>query len=299
MKRSKVLKFFLIFIGIIIILGAVLFYFFNPKKAIELILPDLSKVTFINANIINGDSIHSKADIIVQNKSPYKLSIDSVFFRVELNKKQLIEEHVPMDLKQERYQVDTVVLPIDLSRKKLKEILSKLKSVDSTDLDVYCYVVYNTIFGNMKLKYNKTIRIPTPIPPQIKVVKVERKRFNLLDKMLEANIQLEIINRGKNINLQLQNIRYKLEVGDHSLSSEGTIDKTVTIKPESTSYLEIPVEIKVEQPLKTIAKILTDNDKTDYILHLKANMTEHMVNKSTSTPIPIEIEAEGNLELKK
>src|SRR3954462_220078 len=282
MKWSKILKLSLISIGIIILAGVVLFYFYNPKKAIELILPDLSKVTFINATIVNGDSVQSKADIIVQNKSPYKLTIDSVFFKVELNKRKLIEEFVPLNLKQMRYQTDTVQLPIDFSRKKLKAILAELKGIDSTDLDVHCYVIYNTLFGHVKLSYDRTVHIPVPIPPQIKVVKVERKKYNVMDKILTTIIHLEIINKGKNIDLKLQHIHYTIEIGN-SLSSEGDIDRTVTIKPESTSYIEIPVDIKVERPLKTIVDILTNNDQTNYVLHLNAQMIEHMVDKSKQT----------------
>jgi LEA14-like dessication related protein len=298
MKRSRILKFLLVFIGILILAGGVLFYIYNPKKAIELILPDLSKVIFINATIKQGDSVESKAAIIVQNRSPYKLSIDSVFFKVELNKKKLIEEFVPVNIKQIRNQVDTVELPIDFSRKKFKSILTELKGVDSTDLDAYCYVIYKTVFGRVKLDYSKTFHIPVPIPPQIKVVKVERKKYNVIDKVLETIIQLEIINKGKNIDLQLQHIQYNLKIGS-SLSSEGVIDKTVTIKPQSNTFIELPVNIKVDRPLKTIMDILTDNDKANYVLHLRAEMIEHMVGKSKKSPIPVEIEAEGMLELKK
>lgn len=298
MKRSRVFKFSFAFVGIVILAGIVLFYFYNPKKAVELILPDLSKVMFINATIKQGDSVQSKAAIIVQNKSPYKLSIDSVFFKVELNKKELIEEHVLLNLEQIRHQTDTVQLPIDFSRKKLKSILTELKGIDSTDLDVYCYVIYKTLFGRVKLDYNKTLHISTPIPPQIKVVKVERKKFNVLDKTLETIIQLEIINKGKNIDLKLQNIQYNLDIGN-SLSSEGVIDKVVSIKPESTSLIELPIDIKIERPLKTLVDILTNNDQTNYVLHLRAEMIEHMTDKSKQTPIPVEIEAQGNLELKK
>ena len=152
--------------------------------------------------------------------------------------------------------------------------------------------------GRIKLNYEKSIHIPVPVPPQIKVVKVERKKFNMSDKILSATIQLKIINVGKNIDLQLQHIHYSMEIG-HTLSSEGDVDKLVSIKPESITALEIPVDIKVDRPLKAIVEILTDHDQTNYILHLKAEMIEHMVDKSSQTPIPVEIEATGGIELKK
>jgi len=298
MKPSRILKFSFVLAGILVLAGAVLFYIYNPKKAIELILPDPSKIMFINATIKQGDSIQSKAAIIFQNKSPYKLSIDSVFFQVELNKEKLIEEFVPLDLKQMRHQKDTIQLPIDFSRKKFKKVLDKLKGVDSTDLDISCYVIYKTMFGRVKIDYNKAIRISVPIPPQINVVKVERKKFNLLDKVLETTVHLEIINKGKNIDLQLKNIQYTLKI-DNSLSSEGVVNKTITIKPESTSFVELPINLKINHPVKTIVEILTDNDQTNYMLHLRAEMIEHMTDKSKQNPIPIEVEAEGAMELKK
>jgi LEA14-like dessication related protein len=297
MKRYKVVKILLAFILIVIIAILILFYFYNPRKAIDLILPDLSKITYINANV-KDDSVHTRIDVIVQNRSPYKLTIDSVYFEIKLNDKQLVEEHVPVELKQQRYQTDTVQLPVDISRKKLKRILEDLKGIDSTNITANCYVIYNTVFGRMKLKYDKTTHIPVPIPPRIKVVKVERKKYNVIDKTLYTAVLLEIINKGKNIDIELRNIRYQLQIGS-SLSSEGTIDKTVIIKPASTEQVEIPIDIKAEHPLKTAVAIITDNDLMNYTLHLTADMIENMTDKIKQAPIPLEVNATGILELKK
>lgn len=297
MSRSKPFKIILVIIIILAVIAGVLLYFYNPKKAIDLILPDLSRITYINANVKN-DSVRTKVDVIVQNKSPYKLTIDSVYFQVELNGEELLEELVPVNLEQRRYQVDTVELPIDISRKKLKGILAELKGKDSTDIKANCYIKYNTIFGKVKLKYDKTTKIPVPIPPQIKVLKVERKKYNVTEKMLYATIQLEIINKGRNIDIQLYNVNYQMQV-ENSLSTEGTIDKKITIKPRSTEVVEIPIEIKVEHPLKTVVAILTNNDKMNYTLHIQAMMIENMVEKVKEDPIPVEVNASGKLELKK
>jgi LEA14-like dessication related protein len=297
MKRSIAVKILLIVLLIIIISILILFYFYNPRKAIDLVLPDLSKVTYINADV-KEDSVRTKINVIVQNKSPYKLTIDSVYFEIKLNDKQLVEERVPVQLKQERYQIDTVQLPVDMSRKKLKEILESLKGVDSTRITANSYVIYNTIFGRVKLKYDKTTYVPVPIPPKIKVIKVERKKYSVVDKMLYATIQLEIINRGENIDIQLSNIRYQFQV-ENSLSSEGTIDKTVIVKPASTEYLEIPIAIRIEHPIKTAVAIITDNDRMHYTLHLTADMIENMIDKVKRETIPSEVNATGVLELKK
>ena len=172
-KLSKRVKIFLGIILLIVIAGGILIYIYNPKKAIDLILPDLSSINYIYANVKN-DTVRTKIDIIVQNKSPYKLTIDSVYFEIQLNEEQLIEERIAVNLKQERYQVDTVRLPVDFPKKKFKSILANLKGIDSTHLHANCYVIYNTIFGRVKLKYDKSVNIPVPIPPQIKVIKVER-----------------------------------------------------------------------------------------------------------------------------
>ena len=297
MKRKKRLRVFIIILLLILGAIAIFIYFYNPRKAIDLILPDMSRITYINANVKN-DSIRTKVDVIVQNKSPYKLTIDTVYFQINLNNELLLQESVPVQLEQKRYQVDTVELPVDISRKKLKSILGNLKGIDSTGLEVNCYVKYNTIFGKVKLRYNKLLQIPVPIPPKIKVLKVERKKYNIAEKKLFTNIQLEIINMGRNIDLQLTDIHYQLHV-ENALSSEGVINKKVTIKPKSTETIELPVEIKVEHPIKTVLAILTDNDKMNYTLNLQALLVEHMVDKIEQDPIPIEINASGKLELKK
>jgi LEA14-like dessication related protein len=297
MKRSKIVRIVVAIVLIIIIAVSILFYFYNPRKAVDLILPDLSQITYINANV-KGDSVRTKINVIVQNRSPYKLTIDSVYFEVKLNDQQLVEQWVPVALKQVRFQVDTVELPVNMSRKKLKGILENLKGVDSTDISFNCYVIYNTVFGHVKLKYDKTNPIAVPIPPQIKVMKVERKKYSLVDKTLYASVKLEIINKGKNIDIQLSNIRYQFQV-ENSLTSEGIIDKTVAVKPASIEYLEIPIAIKVERPLKTAVAIITDNDRMNYSLHLTADLIENMTGKIKREPIQTEVNASGVLELKK
>lgn len=297
MKRSKGFKIFLIIFLFILVAVSVLLYIYNPKKAIYLILPDLSRITYIIADV-KKDSVQTKIDVIVQNKSPYKLTIDSACFEIFLHDQLLLKELIPVNLKQKRYQVDTIQLPVDLSRKKLKQILEGLKGSDSTDLKANSYVVYNTIFGRVKLSYDKVVRISVPVPPKIKVLKVERKKYNVTEKMLSATILLEIINAGPNIDLQLYDIQYRLEI-ENELSSEGTIDKMVTIKPKSTETIEIPVDIRVEHPLKTIVAILTDKDQMNYTLHLQGKMIEKMVDHVKQAPIPVEINASGKLELRK
>ncbi len=297
MKKSKIVKIVITLLLLVIIASVAVFYIYNPKKAVNLILPDLSRITYINADV-KSDSVRTKIDVIIQNKSPYKLSIDSVFFEIKLNDELLLKELVPLKLKQKRYQTDTVELPVDISRKKLKHILDNLKDVDSTNLSAYFYIVYDTFIGKVKLKHDKIIRIPVPIPPQVKVVKVERKKFSLKEKTLYTNILLKVINKGRNINIQLTDIYYKLQV-ENALESEGTIDKVVTIRPQSTELVEVPVDIRIEHPLNTIMKIITNNDEMNYTLHLKAKMIENMVDNLDKQPIPVEITATGKLELKK
>jgi LEA14-like dessication related protein len=297
MKRPRIFWIFLIIFLLIAIAALILFYKYNPKKAVNLILPDFSKVEYINA-FVEKDSVKTKVDVIVENKSPYKLDIDSASFEILLNDQLLLTELIPLNLKQKRYQVDTIQLPIDLSKKKLKHVIGDLKGTDSTNLTAHCYIIYNTVFGRVKLKYDKVIRIAVPVPPQIKVVKVERKKYNVAEKILNTTIFLQIINGGPTIHLKLYDIHYQLQV-ENELSSEGAIDKTVLIKPRSTETLEIPVDIKVEHPLKTIIAILTDNDQMNYSLHLKGKMIEKMVDLEKQDPIPVEINATGKLELKK
>lgn len=290
----RVIKRFLLIllIGCITVAG---YYFLNPRKALKLVFPDLHKISYINA-LIKNDSAFTNFSIVLKNKNPYKLTIDTLAFEIKLNDTNIAFQSVPLNISQARYDEDTVKLPLNLSIKKIKRLIANLQTQDSTTIQAKGFIVYETIFGRTKIDFDKTTNIQVPVPPKIKVLKVERKSFSYKDKTLKATATIEIINNGKNIDIQLTDVHYNMVV-KNTLHSKGIISKPLVIKPHSSIILNLPIEIKIYHPLKTAIMIALDNDKLNYSLEIKCNVKENISEKSFASPA--EISAVGVLELVK
>ncbi|MEO6302661.1 MAG: LEA type 2 family protein [Bacteroidia bacterium] len=291
---AKVIKRFII-VFIIALAGLVLFYLYNPKKAITLVFPDLNDISYINT-VIKNDSAYTKISMVFQNKNPYKLDIDTLSFKVKLADTIIADQKVSLMLKQSHFDIDTVKVPLNLDIKKIRGLIKSLQDQDSTEIKIEGYAIYETIFGKTKLKFNKDSKISVPVPPEIKVLKVERKSFNYKEKILKANATIEIINKGKTLDLQLTDIHYNITV-KNTLHSYGIISKPVSIKPKSSITLTIPIEIEIYHPLKTAWLVSIDKDRLNYSLHVTCNIKENISEKSYTSPA--EVRASGILELVK
>lgn len=296
MKKSaaKILKIAgLLFI--ITVALAVAFFIFSPRKPITFIFPDLNKISYINTSIKN-DSAFTKISIILQNKNPYKLVIDTVDFELELNDTIIAHQTVSLNIKQSAYESDTVLVPLNLSIKQVMNLIANMQDEDSTNIILRGFAVYETFLGRKKLDFDKNTKIEVPIPPKVKVLKVVREGYSIKEKILKAKATIEIINRGKNLDLKITDIHYDMIVRN-TLRSNGVISKPVIIKPRSSVIVTIPIEIEIYNPLKTAWMIGTDNDQFNYSLNVTCNIKENLSEKSFASPASVN--ATGVLELVK
>jgi LEA14-like dessication related protein len=290
-RIGKVLL-FVLSIGMILV---VMYYVFNPKKAINLVFPGLNEISYVHIDL-KKDSSLVRLFVLVQNKMPYKMVIDTIHFEVQLNGFKLVDETIPLKIDQSRFDSDTIELPVHISIKAISELLDDLQGQDSTVMDANFWISYKTIIGNQKVHMNRKIRVATPILTQITLLKLEHKKYNLADKTSEANIKMEIINHGKLIDLQLNAISYNLQMMN-TLFSKGIVTQTIDIKPASSLIVDIPVIIEYLSPFKTAWQIVTDNDSLEYDLNIQTVVTVN----SFETPysIPVEVDASGTMELVK
>ena len=280
---------------ICILIAVIVFYYFNPKKALKLVLPDLNEITYVTADIKN-DTAHTRVQMVIQNKSLIKLTIDTIYINIQSDSLTVVEQTIPVRLEQMPFAVDTVTLPVNISLSRVHKMVKAHQHMDSTTIGVACYVQYNTVFGEKKMNIAKTQRIKVPILPELKIVKVERQGFDFKTGMLRARAKVEILNNGQYVDLQIENIKYWVEI-KKTLHSQGSIDKPVVIKPNSSTYIELPLEIVLEHPLRTAFAIAFDKDKMDYILKMKYEV--HNNKSKNFNKIPVEMNATGVMELVK
>jgi LEA14-like dessication related protein len=280
---------------ILTVIGLVVFYIFNPRKALKLIIPDLSAISRVNS-LIKHDTVYLDFSMIFRNHNPYKLTIDTLHFEVKLNDTVIARQTTRLNIGQGRFDVDTTTLPLNLNVKHIRKLIEHLQSQDSTNAEISGFIDYRTIFGKTRLNFDKKMRIEVPVPPKIKVLKVERKQFSYRKKTLKAVAHIQIINKGKNINLELTNVHYDLRV-KNTLRSTGYIASNVKILPHTSMIVDVPMEILVYHPLKTALLIRLDEDRLDYTLDLRCGIRENISDRSYTSHA--EIKAEGKLELVK
>ena len=296
MGKIKKVKRWLIPIILLLIIGtAVVVIFFNPKKGLKLVLPDINDITLATASIKN-DTAYVGVNMILENKSIFKLDIDTLFYKITLADSFLFAETKALNIKQKQGEKKQIELPLRIPIHKTMSTIKSLQHQDSSYISIAAYVVYNTIFGSKKIQVSKRVKIKVPVPPQIKVEHIERDRLSLIRKAIDITATVKIINKGELLDLTIHKIHYILSLGNKLVTSDGTFDKPIAIRPSSESVVEIPITIEVNKILKTAWKFVT-NEKLKYTIKVTAELDENSFYKKSG--IPLEITATGNVKLRK
>ncbi len=275
-------------------LGLSIFTYLNPKKALKLILPDLNKIAYIDAKI-KGDSLFTNIDLSVKNTSFYNLVIDSIYYKVKLSEELVAEELVSLDISQKKFETDTIRIPLNVPFIKIRKKIKSMQDRDSTAVDLKFYVIYKTPFGKSRFDFQTTEKIAVPIPPEIKVLEITNKKYKLLKKELDAKIRVEVLNKGKNIDMEIMNINYHFKSNLFKHKKQ-TLQKKVVIKPKATVIIDLPISVEVIHPLRTIVDIAKDKEIINYEFIVDAEMMLGTLDNSED-PIPIHFEAVGKIDL--
>ncbi|MES2629863.1 MAG: LEA type 2 family protein [Bacteroidota bacterium] len=293
-EKKKSYKWLIFPITLFILCAVGFYFFFNPKKALDLAVPQFDKIGHLSGKIEN-DKIILNTSVILTNKSPYTLDIDTLSVELKLGGKTLLKDTKTniVDIRKGVTKEIPVVLTLDF--KNIQKIIRGLQDQDSTDLELSINADYNTFLGHVSIPFTTTKRVAVPIPPKLKVVKLERKGFSFKDKIMDADVYLEVTNRGR-LDMNIKELQYDIQLQDKLIESHGTYDKTITIRPGDKKTVVIPLKIRIEKPLKVYLMILRDKDVVPYTLKLKATVDENMLLKQTA---PVEFFKEGVMELKK
>lgn len=291
-KITGIIAIFLLFLSLCFI-----YFYYNPKKALLFILPDLNDIDLVRIKVKN-DTAYVQSHLILENKSFYTITIDTVFLQLKLHEVQFVKTLMPLHLRQAAHQVDTVNVPLRLPIKKIRHTIASLQGQDSTDAEIKAFIVYNTFLGSVKVPVEKQVRVRVPTPPKIKIDRVERSSFHLKDKTIDVNIFAEIINRGKMIDLRIHRLHYAICLGDSLVTSSGVIDKSISIKPGHTTPVELPITLHINKPVKVLEKYIT-KDETEYTVKITAEVDEHKFAKDDNVPLIVEAKGKTILAKKK
>lgn len=267
------------------------FLFFNPKRALNIILPEFQNIENVHITALS-DTLLIDADIQFENKSIFKLTIDSFIYHVKLDTLTLLSKSQDLNINMLPSTKDTVRLPISLPFKRLSREIKNLQKQDSVGITYDLRVVYSTWIGQTDLPFKKTVTIAVPVPPKLEIEKLE---YRSRDKNLyHFNAHVKIINKGK-LDLHLSDLHYKLVVKEN-LQAEGKDSGEIHLKPGTETSVVLPITVEFDHVLKTVVSVLTNKDKIAYRLKITGMAR---IDKLSTKKTPVEIEKEGVTELKK
>jgi LEA14-like dessication related protein len=270
------------------ITGVVVYYLTHKKELLKYVVPEITKITLIEADI-HSDTAFLQIHAIAQNNAPYRISVDSILCELSLDGTKLLSEKQYVGLSQEPDQADSITFYVKVPISRTKNKIESLQQQDTTGLTLHATVIYSS----RKLNFTKNETIEVPVPPRLRIVKTVRKTVQPLKKDLTADLYLEIVNEGKNLDLRIRDLGYRLTIGK-DLSTRGKYGKAIAIKPRSAAVLKFPLHFRMNRPAATIVKVWTDTDRVPYHLRLDGKIDAGRMKR-----IPFIINGYGSLEIVK
>ncbi|TSJ42298.1 hypothetical protein [Fluviicola chungangensis] len=265
--------------------GYLIYLLIQKQKMLNLLIPEVTEITLIKANI-HQDTAFVEVNTIVVNKAPYPMNIDSIVCDLSLGGTKLISTSQYVGLRQESGDTDSVRFSVNIPISHTRNKILSLQDQDSTGITIEATIVYS----GLKVPFIKSKKIEVPVPPKFKVIKTEKK-VKLFKKDIQAQLFLGIINEGKNLSLDLHDLQYRITIGN-DLASKGKFPMDVSIRPQSSQVLKLPLNLKMKHPLATIFKVIGDKDRVPFHLMLSGYLDAGKMKR-----IPTVIFASGYMEI--
>lgn len=289
---NKVFKYSIVLFIVLGILTMGAYIWFRPTKALNFALPNLNQLNHVFAKI-HGDTAYINVISTLENKAPYKITIDTLDYTLKLAGVKLVSEKQAICLEQDPGQIDTVDLILRLPFKKARGLIKDIQSQDSTFITADFNITYNTFLGRTTIPVKRDIDIKVPRPPDFKLLGVKAGKLNIKKRRLDLVLQLQIINNSDEIGVKLRDLAYNARLGDN-VEGEGSYDKKIAIDPLSTVEVELPIDLQYDRPLEILWGVITNDDSMDY----EVNLTGVLDNDSVQD-VPMTIHATGRTELVK
>lgn len=266
--------------------GFAVYLYVKKQKMLNLLLPEMTEITLIEANIHN-DTAFVEVHAVVVNKAPYPMHIDSIVCDLTLGGTKLVSTNQFIGVHQEIGGTDTVSFSVKIPISHTQNKIKSLQNQDSTGISFHATIVYT----GFRLKLAKGKKIQVPVPPQLRVLKTERKELRLFKKDVQVDLYVEVTNEGKNISLDIHDLQYELDIGS-DLSTKGKYGKDLSIRPHSSVILKFPLDFTLNHPMKTIRKVWSDNDRVPFKIKLSGYLDALNMKR-----IPVVIFVSGQMEI--
>ncbi|WP_341903572.1 hypothetical protein [Fluviicola taffensis] len=282
------LKFRFRHVLLILILGIVgyaIYFFIQRHRMINLLIPEVKEITLIKADL-HADTAFIEVNMIVKNRAPYQMSIDSIICNLSLGGTKIVSVSQYIGLRQESGESDSVKFSVNIPISHTRNKIMSLQNQDSTGIEIEAMIVYS----GFMVPFAKSQKIEVPVPPRFRLVKTENLEVKLFKKRVTADFFLELINEGKNLSLDLHDLQYKMTIGN-DFTMQGKYHD-LSIRPQSSQILKFPANLKMTHPGKTMMKIVRDEDRLPFRVMISGYLDIGKMKR-----IPVVIFGSGKLEI--
>ncbi|MFP4090758.1 MAG: LEA type 2 family protein [Cyclobacteriaceae bacterium] len=268
MKKGLAIFFALLLIGI---LG----YFLvknqleKPAEDDTFLLPEL-KVASIQIKSFEEKGIDLELALVIDNKMPISLQLDSVSYRIELEDKQIVESTYPDSISLEASDSSTISLPVTVQP---DSIIQGIENANQENKDSLRLEVHTTFLTNLPVAQGPhdlslNSRIPFIRKPDIVVENVRLEKLGL--NQSNVDIKIRVINPNK-IPFAIENTVFQFNVNKDELVS-GDFRERTELAAEDTATFTIPVKIDVGQVGETAFNLLFNPGNTNYTFSMNTRL---------------------------
>jgi len=283
------------YIGIIILILAVIaggLIFIFRARIIAHYMPAVRQIGEIHIKV-KSDTTYISTKLVIKNKTFLKIEIDTIKYKISLFNKTYLQNKKFIGAVLHGNREDTINFSLKIPFITiLKDLRAERKKGDSACYSAAISIQYSTVFGEAEIPVNKSAKLKIPQPPELEVVEIKYTKVRL--KRILADAKIKIVNHSA-FNLSIKEMSYSMDVLKQG-NLKGNITEPIKIKPNETTYINIPIEINPKNLGKTIFEIIFNKDNYDYTLTLNAILV-------TSYPLKeifhIDFIKSGKMELRK
>jgi len=288
--KNRIKHISIVIICLLIITSGVIFIFRARIKTH--FFPIVEQIGDINIKIKN-DTAYVSSKLTAKNKSMFNIEVDTIKYKISLFNKTYLQSQKFVGMTLPGYGKDTIDFSVKIPYLTiLTDLKAQRKKGDSVSYSINIFLQYSTIFGKSEVPINKAAKIKIPQPPELEVIEIKYKKIRL--KSIHADAKIKIINYNA-VALSIKSMSYTMKVLKQG-ELTGNYSEPIRIKPNETTYINLPIEIHANSLIKTAFEVLINKDNYNYTLTLNAILES---TDSTKKYFHIHLIKNGKMELKK
>ncbi len=288
--KNKIKRLSIFILSLLIVSGGVIFIFHD--KITTHFIPAIEQIGDLHIQIKN-DTAYITSKLTAKNKSFLRIKVDTLKYKITLFNKTYLQNKKLIGKVLRGYGKDTLEFSLKIPYVTiLKDLKIQRKKGDSASYSINIFLQYSTVFGKSEIPITKSARLKIPQPPELEIIGIKYKKIRW--KSILADAKIKIANYS-NVTLQIKKVSYSIDILKQG-KMKGDYIEPITIKPNGTTYIILPIKINANNLGKTLFEILINKDTYDYILKLNA-IIESV--DSLKKSFQIDIIKEGRMELRK